>query len=208
MDTAIQQFERNLESVRHLGIIYEAFVNRVTPAISLDELLRAELVLAVGVLDCYVHDLVRIGMSKAFEVGGGESNSFLNFGISLQAVKTLLSTASAEDRRYLFEEEIRRLHGYRTFQTAENISQALTLIGIKSIWEKVSTRLGIPPADVRDHINIIVDRRNRISHESDIDPSLGVGVKYPIDLAMVNKAVAFIESVVQAIHGTARFEIT
>jgi hypothetical protein len=48
--------------VKQLGVIYLAFADKVTEAISLDELLRAELVLAVGALDCYVHDLVRIGM--------------------------------------------------------------------------------------------------------------------------------------------------
>ena len=114
MNRAIQQFEANLESARQLGLIYSAFIDKVTEAICLDELLRAEIVLAVGALDCYVHDVVRTGMATAFRAGQGEPNAYLNFGVSLDFVKRLLTTNDQNDRLNLFEREIRRLHGFRT----------------------------------------------------------------------------------------------
>ena len=83
MNRAFQQFEINLQCTKQLGIIYLAFIDKLTKAISLDELLRAEIVLAVSALDCYVHDIVRIGMVAAFKAGKGEPNAYLSFGVSL-----------------------------------------------------------------------------------------------------------------------------
>lgn len=56
----LHQFEINLEGTKQLGVIYIAFSDKVTEAIKLEELLRAEVLLAVSALDCYVHDIVRI----------------------------------------------------------------------------------------------------------------------------------------------------
>ncbi|MBL7203534.1 MAG: hypothetical protein ISS63_04270 [Desulfobacteraceae bacterium] len=207
MNKAITQFEANIESVRQLGIIYLAFRDKVTQAINLDELLRAELVLAVGALDCYIHDLVRIRMSVAFRAGQGESNAYLSFGVSLKFVKELISVNSESDKLNLFEQEISRLHGFRTFQTAENISQALSFININNLWVKVGNILGMNSADVKTRLNLIVDRRNRIAHESDVDPSLGIGNKYPIDFPLVNDAIGFLESITHAIQQTAQAEL-
>lgn len=208
MNRAIQQFEVNLQSARQLGLIFLAFADKVTEAIRLDELLRAELVLAVSAVDCYIHDIVRIGMTRCFSAIGGEPNAYLNFGVSLGLAKQIAAETSEPVRLTLVEEEIRRLHGFRTFQNAENISQALALIGVKSIWDKVGVLLSIPSIDVRTRLDIIVDRRNRIAHESDINPTMGIGMKYPIDHPMVQKAVDFLERMVRAIHSTVISEVT
>ncbi len=70
MNRAIDQFNINIETVKHLGVIYSAFENHLTPAVDLSDILRSEIVLAVSALDCFIHDLVRIGMSKIFERSG------------------------------------------------------------------------------------------------------------------------------------------
>lgn len=207
MHKAIEQFKVNLNSAKQLGIIYAAFSNQVTEVIPLDELLRAELVLAVSALDCYIHDLVRIGMIKIFQSAGEEPNAFLNFGVSLNFVKNLLGCRLESAKNTVFEQEIRRLHGFKTFQSADNIAQALSFIGISSIWDKVGNATNIPVADLKTELNVIVDRRNRIVHEGDIDPSLGIGLKYPIDIETVQKAVDFINSIVQSIQNIAISEI-
>jgi len=207
VNRAVQQFEINLRSAKQLGIIYLAFVDKLTQAISLNELLRAEIVLAVSALDCYIHDIVRIGMLSAFKAGKGEPNAYLGFGVSLEFVKNLLSANTEDEKLNLFEHEIRRLHGFRTFQTADNISQALSFIGIKSIWEKVAAFFGITSSDVRTQLDLIIDRRNCIAHEGDIDPTFGIGNKYPIDYPLVEKIVGFLEKIVGAIHKTAQAEV-
>ena len=124
MNRAISQFGVNLESAKQLGVIHQAFVDKVTGAIRLDELLRAEIVLAVSALDCYVHDVVRIRMTEILALSSGESTAFLNFDVSLAFVKKALRAPSAADQAALFEQEVRRLHGFRTFQRAEKALSA------------------------------------------------------------------------------------
>ncbi len=201
MHRAIEQFELNLQSASQLGLIYSAFVEKVTAAINLDELLRAELVLAVGAVDCYVHDVVRIGMTRFFAVTSNEPSAYLNCAVSLGFAKRIATTPES-DRCALVEEEIRRLHGFKTFQNADNISQALALIGVQGIWDKVGRTLSLPSFDVKRRLDIIVDRRNRIAHESDIDPTSGIGTKYPIDYPTIHQVIEFLDRMVRAIHST------
>ena len=206
MNRAIVQFTANLESAKHLGIIFEAFSDKVTEAIQLDELLRAEIVFGVSALDCYIHDVVRIGMKKLL-TSVDEPNGFQNFGVSMHFVKGLLQASNPQDRLTLFDQEVRRLHGFKSFQKAENISQGFALIGVRRLWDKAAVEFGIPAADVKTKLNLIVDRRNKIAHEGDIDPTLGVGNKYPIDLAMVSNAIDFIGELVAVIHKIVNSEI-
>jgi len=205
MNRAIDQFNINIETVKHLGVIYSAFENHLTPAVDLSDILRSEIVLAVSALDCFVHDLVRIGMSKIFEESGGGPQAFLNFSISVQSVKRIIDAATTDEQKYYFEKEIRRLHG--TFQSSDNISQALSLIGIKRIWNKVGDSLFVSSDDVRNHLDLIVDRRNKIAHESDIDPSLNIGVRYPIDSVMVDDSIDFIEKIANSLYSITVSEI-
>jgi hypothetical protein len=200
MHRAIGRFGTNMESVRQLGVIHQAFEHQVTEAVSLDELLRAEIVLAVGALDCYVHDVVRIRMTETLPLASGESDSFLNFGVSLNFVKRVLRVASEADRAVLFEQEVRRLHSFKTFQRPDAISGALSLIGVQSIWTKVGTAMAMTAADVKTELDLVVDRRNRIAHEADIDPSAGFSLKFPIDFPTVKRAVSFLESLVKTMH--------
>ena len=111
MHRAIEQFESNLESARQLGVIYSSLRDSVTAAVQLDEILRAEIVLAG------------------------------------------------------------RLHGFKTFQSAESISQAFSLLGVARLWHKTADGMGVPLPDLKVQLNLLVDRRNKIAHEGDIDPS-------------------------------------
>jgi hypothetical protein len=100
----------------------------------------------------------------------------------------------------LFEREVRRLHGFRTFQRPAAISEALGLIGVKDIWPRLAAKLGRASTDVQGELDLIVDRRNRIAHEGDIDPSAGFALKYPIDLPTVRDALVFLDTMVNELH--------
>ena len=47
-------------------------------------------------------------------------------------------------------------------------------------------------------MNLIVDRRNKIAHEADMDPSYP-GIRWPIDEVMIENAIGFIEEIVEMI---------
>jgi len=60
--------------------------------------------------------------------------------------------------------------------------------------------MGKSAKDVKQELSLIVDRRNKIAHEADIDPTLGLGNRWEIDQVEVSEAVDFIEQVVESIH--------
>jgi len=54
--------------------------------------------------------------------------------------------------------------------------------------------------DIKQELSIIVDRRNKIAHEADINPAYNLGDRWEINEEDVNDAVDFIEQVVESIH--------
>jgi hypothetical protein len=64
----------------------------------------------------------------------------------------------------------------------------------------VASKLGKPAKDMKQQLSVIIDRRNKIAHEADIDPTFGIGSRWNIDEALVSDAVNFIEQVVESIH--------
>ncbi|WP_293155965.1 HEPN domain-containing protein [Okeania sp. SIO2C9] len=68
------------------------------------------------------------------------------------------------------------------------------------MWQEVGNIMGRTDKDIKQELKIIIDRRNKIAHEADIDPTLSLGNRWGIDEIMVGDAVDFIEEVVDSIH--------
>jgi hypothetical protein len=66
------------------------------------------------------------------------------------------------------------------------------------LWRGVAIRLGISEVIIKDQLRVIVERRNKIAHEADIDPSFP-DARWPISLKDTLDSIAFIEQVGQAI---------
>ncbi|WP_414549686.1 HEPN domain-containing protein [Anabaena sp. CCY 0017] len=98
------------------------------------------------------------------------------------------------------ETEIRKTFSYKSFQEPDKIADAIRYISNKKLWQEVADKLGRSDQDIKQQLKLIVDRRNKIAHEADIDPTLSLGNRWDIDESMVNDAVDFIEQVVESIH--------
>lgn len=98
------------------------------------------------------------------------------------------------------ESEIREQLGYQSFQQSDRIANAIKYISDKNLWEEVSTLMNRPAKDIKQRLSSIVDRRNKIAHEADIDPTFNIGERWRIDEPLANDAVNFIEELVEAIH--------
>jgi len=101
---------------------------------------------------------------------------------------------------YWLEAEIREKLSYESYQQPNKIADAIRLISAKELWKEVAGQLNKPAKDIKSQLSAIVDRRNKIAHEADIDPSYGIGSRWNIDENMVNDAVNFIEQLVENIH--------
>jgi hypothetical protein len=226
MLSALDQFRISIARVRDLISIHNSVKAQSTPALDLSDILRAALVLSVSALDYYIHEVVTLGMleiHRGQRLGGARQERLLavdisswlendirqNQGISFlqqsHMVSALLPVISNSilnrlDNASWLEDEVRERLGYQSFQQPDKIADAIRLISDKKLWDEVSTKLGIATKDIRQRLSAIVDRRNKIAHEADINPTFGIGSRWNIDEILVNDAVDFIEQVVESIH--------
>jgi hypothetical protein len=197
MQSAIEQFRFSISRVRNLIALYSFIKSQTTGVLDASDMLRAAIVLTVSALDYYVHEVVRIGMLHIHRGQRSEVPGFSRFQISLGSVRDGINAPGSHD--YWLEHEIRVRHGYKSFQQADNIADAIRLISDKKLWEEISITLGIDAKAVKQQLNLIVDRRNKIAHEADINPTFP-GDRWPIDETSVKEAIDFIEQLVESIH--------
>jgi len=98
-----------------------------------------------------------------------------------------------------FEEDIREKHGFLSFQQPEKISDAIRLFFDKPIWRVVAQHMGKDEIMLKSELRLIVDRRNKIAHEADVDPSYP-GARWPISSLDCDGALDLIESICEAIY--------
>lgn len=138
------------------------------------------------------------------EIQQSQGDSFLNEKHNLSNLLPVISSSILNrlNNTSWLEDEVRESLGYQSFQHPDKIADAIRLISDKKLWDEVSVKLDMPAKDVKQQLIAIVDRRNKIAHEADIDPTFGIGSRWNIDEILVNDAVNFIEEVVESIHQT------
>jgi hypothetical protein len=196
MQAAIDQFRINIRYVRNMGALHKALNAQTTNALDLSDILRAELVMAVSALDKYIHDVVRDGMLEAYIGKRSKTKKFMQFSITLGSVQAGISTPTNVD---WLENEIRNRHSWLSFQRADKIADAIHLFSDIDLWAEVAKCIGKNAEDIRIQQNLIIDRRNCIAHEADIDPSYASS-RWTINDAMVDEAIDFVERVAEAIY--------
>lgn len=198
MQSAIDLFRISIARVRDLIAVHNSLKAQASSVLDISDMLRASLVLAVSALDYYIHEVVRIGMLEIHRGQRPEPPAFSRFQISLGNARAGINAGQNIDS--WLEDEIRQRHSYKSFQQPNAIADAVRLICDKKLWEEVSINMGRPAKDIKKELSRIVDRRNKIAHEADIDPSYPIGDRWPIDELLVNEAVDFLEQVVESIH--------
>jgi hypothetical protein len=76
-------------------------------------------------------------------------------------------------------EAVREKHSWLSFQHPDRIADAIRLVSSVKLWEEVGNELGISAKDAKLRLELIVDRRNKIAHEADMDPT-NPGFRWPI----------------------------
>ncbi len=197
MQETFDQFRLNVDRVHSLVALHNALRSQATSALEISDILRAALVMVVSALDQYVHDVVRLGMLDIWRRNRRETSAFLQFRISLNSAR-MAATSGAYDN--WLEEEVRDQHGWQSFQQPDKIADAFRLVCSQPLWQEVANRLSINVQDVKEKLGLIIDRRNKIAHEADVDPTFP-NSRWPIDERLVNDSVAFVERVVEAMLG-------
>ena len=196
MLSAHSHFKSNVNRARDLQALFVTLTAGTTSALDLTDILRAAIVLSVSAFDHFVHDVTRIGMLESFSNARPRTEAFGRFTVTMDNL--LLAAASSGSLQWL-EAEVRKRHGWLSFQQADKVADAIRLISTKKLWEEVGTRLGIDAQSAKNRLNLIIDRRNKIAHEADMDHT-APGARWPIDEILVQEAIDALEQIVDAIY--------
>jgi hypothetical protein len=195
MISALASFEGNIRRARDLVSLKAHLALRTSGALDLDDILRAALVMGVSALDHFIHEVVRLGMTEIYDGKRPVTPSFRRFPISLHRMQVAIGGAASAA---WLDEEIRETHRWQTFQQPDKIADAIRLVSGTRLWEEVGTQLGSDARSVKATLAAIVDRRNKIAHEADMDPSFP-GQRWPIADGLVQDALDFLENAARAI---------
>lgn len=195
MQEAIESFRESISRAEHLGGIYKAFSGLTTAAIDASDLLRAQVVLAVSALDYYVHEVTVQEMLEIFEERRPSTQAFQKYRISIDTMIGIMSTRSSS----WFEAEIRERHSFLSFQQPDKIADAVRLFSDVKLWQEVASKMSRPERSVKDELKLIVERRNKIAHEADLDPSYP-GTRWPIKASDVEQSLKFLRLLCESIH--------
>lgn len=205
--TPIACFDSAWARCDQLGALYAYFAPRLTGALVPDELLRAEWVARVSALDMFVHELVAQRMVEVFEGRRRASGGYLRFQLSLETATRIRNAARNIDASAAFDLEVRQKLGFQSFQDPAKIADGIRLFSDCSLWKGVASFLGASVAnqeaeakDLKMGLSLIVERRNKIAHEGDLQPAIP-RVPWPIaqsDLIYVKDTIG---RIVRAIDG-------
>lgn len=194
----IEQFRENIARVQVLDGVHTALDNITTPALDLTDLLRAQIVMIVSALDHYVHEITRIGMLEVYNGQRPQTDAFLRFQVTLEAA---IEGISDSNKSGWLDIEIREKHGHLSFQDPDNIADAVRRFSSCELWPSVAKQINLDVQDVKSRLRAIVNRRNQIVHEADLDPNYpGTVNRWPTSPADVTSTLDFIQDVCEAIH--------
>jgi len=204
MIKAVLMFRRNRERILNLRDIYDYFVGQA-PLIQgqLDELQRAELVQIVSAFDTFIHDCVRIGIVNKFLLSGVLSNTLKKYSIPFEDFEKINALPNMNDKAVYLDGVVKKVNSKDSYQSPKGVEYALGLIGVTNIWSKVAPGMGMSAQDVRLELGNIVNRRNKIVHEADLN-AVGVSLN-PITKPEVDKVISFIYGLVINIFHQVRY---
>lgn len=196
MRAALDQFEVNLGRALALSATADSLGAMTTVVIDLTDIYRASIVLGVSALDYFVHEFVRFGMLEINRGNRTATNAYRGFKLPLAAVQ--IGIASSPQDVWL-DQAIRDAHSWPSFQHPDKVAEAIRLISGIKLWDAVAQELGSEATQVKARLITIVDRRNKIAHEADMDPT-NPGFQWPIGGLLVKDALHFVGGLVNAIY--------
>lgn len=213
MDATFIEFRKSIDSVKRIRAIYDHLENILhLPHDEISDLLRTQLVNSVSALDRFLHEIVRIGILQTFANTRGSTSKFKSFPLTSKTVLKIIQlqgvTPHNEDEypEYWINKEVVEYLKTYSFQHPDKIKDALSYIwNEEHKWQVIADGMVLPGATINDKqkylqqkIILIVERRNRIVHEADIDPF--TGGRGNISATDVDSIISTIESFAEIIY--------
>ena len=91
------------------------------------------------------------------------------------------------------------LHGYLAFQHPDRIADAIRLFSSCTLWISVASELNLEVEDVKTELQLIVNRRNQIAHEADLDSRIP-GNRFAISASDAKRIIDLIQNIGETIY--------
>ena len=149
-------------------------------------------------LDFYVHEITKYGMKKMFDGQWERNDKYLDFKINLDALHTI----SELNEKEFFNDIINKSISAETFMEFNSIKKQINMIGLdinviaKSTFYKKGDSTS-PINKMKEFLNKLYYRRNRIAHQSDRDPL--TSVRSDIDMEFVRYNIDIVVRIVSSI---------
>lgn len=203
--TPLDTFEEAWVRCDQLSVLHSYLEANVTSALRPDEILRAEWAARVSTLDLYVHELVAQGMLHTIVGARPQAAAFSKFQIDVD----LLVMPNVVNFQSKIDLQIRSKLERRTFQLPDDISEGVRYISNVELWNSVALADGATEQakvahskSIRAQLTQIVNRRNKIVHEADLQPAIP-RTPWPISRADLTTVRSFIEKIVRFIDAAA-----
>ncbi len=194
----LEQFRENIERVRSLGGLYNVLSQQATTPLDLTDLLRSQIVLVVIALDHFMHEITRVGMLEVYSGKRPQTPAFLCFQVTMEAALQGITTVQGNEG--WLDEEIRKKHGYLAFQHPDRIADAIRLFSPCRLWMSIASELNLEIEDVKTELQLIVDRRNQIAHEADLDSRTPGQNRWTISSSDTERIINFIQDIGEAVY--------
>ena len=174
MLNAISLFRDNIKEIRRLEGLFNYISTTIVTPLPLEDILRSQHVYAVSAFDKLMHDLIRKGMVEVYLGKRAATKKYSAEGISLEIHKSLMEAQKnpLPPAEIIFEQALFNKFKQASFQEPLKVAEGLSYVWDEAQkWQKISGSMGMDEATVKTTLKLIVDRRNSIVHEADINPS-------------------------------------
>ena len=157
----LSQFNKNIATIDDSISIYQ-YLKSNSENLDASFLLRAQFVLIVSAFDTFMHMFVIESIVDSYF----DENCYSSMDIPISVSYRLKKENNKDNEIEILKSFLQSKLSKCTFQSPKSIDYAAKIIGIRNIW----TQLSQPekkPEDIKKQLALIVDRRNKIAHESD-----------------------------------------
>lgn len=215
MTNALAVFHQGIEGTKASMALYDHLTNVLhIPHDDVSDILRQQIVSSVSAFDRLLHELIRMGIVEMFNGTRTRTPKFMATPFTSETVLKAVEysspgftpSSSQETAEYVISKEVSKKLSYLSFQSPEKVKD-----GLSYIWDD-NYKMQVLAIDIsmsgttnnekqkalEQQLTLIVDRRNQIAHEGDIDPI--TSSKRNITRVDVVNTVDFIEKLGDSIH--------
>lgn len=140
--------------------------------------------LSVSAFDLFIHEIYRLEVINRLY----SRQPIAGLKVPFDAL-----IAGESDRIEIVDQAVKLENSYKSFVAPDKVADCLRIL-VENPWDKISAEFGVPSAQIKSQLKSIVDLRNRIAHEADVNPAYAGIELWPIYRIDVISSISFLRA--------------